>query len=219
MTTDHGGTIPHAQQVPDWRTLTPNGRCHDTIIEGDTVGVLMSNCPVRAWVERADYERIVAAYGTTRWHWNGRRGSVSILLLNPRRLINVARLVAGGEAKGFVQYGDDNRLNLRRANLSVDAAKRPRRDGLSKVRAEKAAEVERGRAERRALRAEKAAASAAAPPVRKRVSKAPTVRPFVPPPPLAIRPQVAPPVVRVAPRVVKAVVPAVRRSGLPMRPA
>ena len=213
MTTDHGGTIPHAQTA-NWRTLPRYERYHDKFTEGDAIGVLLSNRPGRVWLGQADYQRIIVAYGAVRWRWHEKLGSV-VLRDRPHHYTAVARLVIGEDAPGFVQYRDDDRLNLRRANLSVDATKRPRRDGLTKERAEKAAEIERGRAERRALRVQRAAKAAEALSARtavrsqKRIPSGPAVRPILPPPPVSSRPQVA----GVGPRKSMPVVQAVRRTS------
>jgi hypothetical protein len=91
---------------------------HDTITEGDAIGVLLSNRPARVWLDRADYDRIVAAYGTRAWAWVETTRYVRI---RPSRTENVpvARLVLESEGSGFVHFGDGDRLNLRRRNLSI----------------------------------------------------------------------------------------------------
>lgn len=229
MTTNDGGTIPHAQttstrcgngpetsRATDWRTLPRYERTHDTITEGDVIGVRLSNRDGRAWVDLVDYQRIVATHGAIRWFWHDKLGSV-VLRDRPRHCISVARLILGEEAKGFVQYGGQDRLNLRRVNLSVDATKRPRRDGLTKVRTEKAAQLTEERAGRKALRAEKAAKAGGGSPhgvenrSRKRVPSGPTVRSVPPPPPLSALPQIAQEQ-RSAPRRVNPVVTGVKRK-------
>lgn len=91
---------------------------HDTITEGDAIGVLLSNRPARVWLDRADYDRIVASYGTRAWAWVEATRYVRI---RPSRTENlpVARLVLENDGSGFVHFGDSDRLNLRRNNLSI----------------------------------------------------------------------------------------------------
>lgn len=91
---------------------------HDTITEGGAIGVLLSNRPARVWLDRADYDRIVAAYGTRAWAWVEATRYVRI---RPSRTedVPVARLVLENEGRGYVHFGDGDRLNLRRRNLSI----------------------------------------------------------------------------------------------------
>lgn len=86
--------------------------------EGDAIGVLLSNRPARVWLDRADYDRIVAAYGTRAWAWVEPTRYVRI---RPSRSENVpvARLVLESDGSGFVHFEDGDRLNLRRKNLSI----------------------------------------------------------------------------------------------------
>lgn len=110
---------------------------HDTITEGDAIGVLLSNRPARVWLDRVDYDRIVAAYGTRAWAWVEATRYVRI---RPSRTENlpVARLVLESDGNGYVHFGDGDRLNLRRRNLSIQrhkeqgrAARRPLKGLLS----------------------------------------------------------------------------------------
>ncbi|ACK84883.1 hypothetical protein Mchl_4084 [Methylorubrum extorquens CM4] len=91
---------------------------HDTITEGDAIGVLLSNRPARVWLDRADYERIIAAYGTRAWAWVE---AARYVCIRPSRTENspVARLVLENDGSGFVYFVDGDRLNLRRKNLSI----------------------------------------------------------------------------------------------------
>ena len=95
---------------------------HDTVIEGGAIGVLLSNRPARVWLDRADYDRIVAAYGTRAWAWVEATRYVRI---RPSRTedVPVARLVLESEGSGYVHFGDGDRLNLRRRNLSIQRRK------------------------------------------------------------------------------------------------
>lgn len=91
---------------------------HDTITEGDAIGVLLSNRPARVWLDRADYDRIVAAYGTRAWAWVE---ATRYVRLRPSRTedVPVARLVLENDGSGYVHFEDGDRLNLRRKNVSI----------------------------------------------------------------------------------------------------
>lgn len=93
---------------------------HDTITEGEAIGVLLSNRPARVWLDRADYDRIVATYGTRAWAWVEATRYVRI---RPSRAedVPVARLVLESEGSGYVHFGDGDRLNLRRKNVSIQS--------------------------------------------------------------------------------------------------
>lgn len=105
--------------MPRW-TLT-----HDTITEGDTVGVLLSNRPERAWLRQEDYERIVQAHGFKAWCWVDRERAVCVKPAAGKR-VSVARLVLECGRGGYVHYsGDGDRLNLRREALSIEAYRGP----------------------------------------------------------------------------------------------
>ncbi|MFY9294994.1 MAG: hypothetical protein WAP03_30575 [Methylorubrum rhodinum] len=91
---------------------------HDTITEGDAIGVLLSNRPDRVWLDRADYERIVAAYGHRAWTWVKAARYVRIRPA-PTENVPAARLVLESDGTGFIHFADGDRLNLRRKNLSV----------------------------------------------------------------------------------------------------
>lgn len=95
-------------------------RPHDTITEGAAIGVLLSNRTERVWLDRADYDRIVAAYGTRGWVWVSTARYVR-LRPSPCEDVPVARLVLESDGSGFVRYSDGDRLNLRRENLSIQA--------------------------------------------------------------------------------------------------
>lgn len=93
-------------------------KAHNTITEGDTIGVLLSNRPDRVWLDRADYERIVAAHGHRAWTWVKDARYVRVRPA-PTENVPVARLVLESDGSGFVHFTDGDRLNLRRKNLSV----------------------------------------------------------------------------------------------------
>lgn len=100
------------------RALKP----HDTLTEGDAIGVLMSNHPERVWLYRDDYDRIVRQHGQRSWTWYA-TGRVARLVLPGGKMPSIARLVLENDGSGFVHYCDDDRLNLRRDRLSVKALK------------------------------------------------------------------------------------------------
>jgi hypothetical protein len=105
------------------KTLPP----HDTIEARDgAIGVLLSNRPERVWVDRADYERIVARFRTRKWTWVEATHYVR-LRTSQTKDVPVARLVLDSDAKGRVWFADGDRLNLRRSNLSVKPHKGARR--------------------------------------------------------------------------------------------
>lgn len=95
----------------------------DAITEGDAVGVLLSNRPARVWVDQADFDRIVKAHGNRTWAWVQAAKYVK-LKVDQTVSVPVARLVVG-EGGRFIRYADGDRLNLRRANLTVEEAVRP----------------------------------------------------------------------------------------------
>ena len=97
---------------------TLNLKPHDTITVGDAIGVLLSNRPDRVWLDRADYDRIVAAHGHRAWNWVKAARYVRI---RPSKCEDVplARLVLESDGSGFIHFGDNDRLNLRRTNLTV----------------------------------------------------------------------------------------------------
>lgn len=101
-------------QPESTRTLKP----HDTINDGDAIGVLLSNRPDRVWLDRDDYDRILAAHGHRAWTWVKASRYVRV---RPSKTENVpvARLVLESDGTGFVHFTDGDRLNLRRKNLSV----------------------------------------------------------------------------------------------------
>jgi hypothetical protein len=91
---------------------------HDILTEGDAIGVLLSNRPERVWVDRADYERIIAAKGVRAWSWH-ETGSFVRIAGRAERDTPVARLVLEVGKGGTVHFADGDRLNLRRANVSI----------------------------------------------------------------------------------------------------
>lgn len=96
------------------RSLPP----HDTITEGATIGVLLSNRPDRVWLDRADYARLITAYGTRAWVWVNTARYVRVRP-SASEDVPVARAVLESDGGGFVHYADGDRLNLRRENLSI----------------------------------------------------------------------------------------------------
>lgn len=97
-----------------------NRKPHDTITEGNAVGVLLSNRPSRVWVHREDFTRIVQAHGNRTWAWVEAKQYVK-LKVDQVVSVPVARLVVGGGGR-FIRYADGDRLNLRRENLSTQDA-------------------------------------------------------------------------------------------------
>lgn len=91
---------------------------HDTITEGDTIGVLLSNRPDRVWLDRADYDRIVAMHQHRAWTWVKALRYVRVRPAKGKD-VPVARLVLESDGTGFVHFADSDRLNLRRRSLSV----------------------------------------------------------------------------------------------------
>ena len=95
-------------------TLKP----HDTITEGDAVGVLLSNRPERVWLDRNDYERIVAMHRHRAWSWVA-TGRYVRIRPSKEDSAPLARLVMESDGTGCVRFADGDRLNLRRSNLSI----------------------------------------------------------------------------------------------------
>lgn len=96
---------------------------HDIITEGVAVGVLLSNRPARAWIDRADFERIVKTHGNRGWLWVEAARYVKLRTYEGAD-VPIARLVVG-DAGHFIRYADGDRLNLRRKNLSTEEPVRP----------------------------------------------------------------------------------------------
>lgn len=113
--------------------MKPHDLAHATDPNGrEVVGVRLSNSPERAWLYRADYERIIHRYGTVSWrltpNGNGRTYvRFKQLGLNARN-VSVAREVAGDFVRTGVRYIDGNPLNLRNANLRHDKGRGGRRN-------------------------------------------------------------------------------------------
>src|SRR4051795_8100199 len=100
---------------PGWTKPLPP---HDIIEAPDgAIGVMLSNRPERVWLDRADYDRIVARFRTRKWAWIEATSYVR-LRASPTKDFPVARLVLDSDAKGRVWFADADRLNMRRSNLS-----------------------------------------------------------------------------------------------------
>ncbi len=103
----------------------PHSLVHSTDTEGrQIVGVRLTNSREPAWLDRADYERIVANFGTPTWRLttNG-QGRLYVRFKQPgrnSRNVTVARLVAGDFERTGVRYRDGDPLNLRSRNLYHD---------------------------------------------------------------------------------------------------
>src|SRR4051812_46703835 len=102
--------------------MKPTNHITHTVENGrEIVGGLLSNRPLAAWLDKVEFDKIVALYGTTTWHLasNG-SGSSYVRFKNPNntdRNVYVARLIAGDFERSGVKYRDGDRLNLRQSNL------------------------------------------------------------------------------------------------------
>lgn len=100
----------------------PHSLVHATDARGrQIVGVRLTNADAPAWLDRADYERIVADFGTPTWRLtpNG-KGQFYVRFKQPGRnnhSVSVARLVAGDFERTGVRYRDGDPLNLCGRNL------------------------------------------------------------------------------------------------------
>ena len=100
---------------------------HDLIYRRDpdgtpVVGVKLTNRPVRAWVNRADFDAVVRAIGVTPWfsHRTGKgREYVRVSPAPKCGPVTVARLIVGVERGRWVCLKDRDHLNLRATNLDV----------------------------------------------------------------------------------------------------
>lgn len=108
----------------------------------EVVGVSMSNRPqAKAFLYREDYDRIVAKYPPAQWLLIGNGKGKSYVRFyvpgKPRRIVPVAREVAGDYDRTNVCFNDGDTLNLRRSNLSFTAGggrvKKRRRSLLSSL--------------------------------------------------------------------------------------
>ena len=95
----------------------------DEIVDGDIVSVrLAALTETRMQIDRSDWERVKASYGS-RWTISNDGGFVVSRRLGHNRPINeprtvvLARIVTGASPGTVVTYSDGDRLNLRSANL------------------------------------------------------------------------------------------------------
>lgn len=207
MATDNGASITHASTVSapcgerpteptakNWRHRPRNLKPHDTVTEGDAVGVLLANRPDRVWVDQIDYQRIVGEFGTKQWGWED-QGQRVYVRGHIKTNLSVPRLVLQADGQGFVQYRDGDRLNLRRANLWIGLHKMSAGDKFF------VGEPPSSEGLRRVKR------------THYRSSGPPTVRQVAPPPARPVSaPLVAPQAARTVTRKPVVVTPAVRRS-------
>ena len=105
--------------------MKPHTLTHATDLDGrEVVGVTLSNTTRTAWLYRADYERVVAEYGTPTWRLSDvGRGHLYVRFKKPgenSKNLSVSRLVAGDYERTGVFYRDGDPLNLRRTNLYHD---------------------------------------------------------------------------------------------------
>jgi hypothetical protein len=104
--------------------MSRNTIVHATDPDGTpVVGVVLSKGQ-KAWLTRADFERINALHPRARWSLNPNTGGRTFVRIRPpgsQRNVYVARLVAGDFQRTVVRYHDGDTLNLRRKNLHHDS--------------------------------------------------------------------------------------------------
>jgi hypothetical protein len=109
--------------------MNSRSKFHETVTRQENgktiIGVMISNTPRVAWLDEADYLKIVATYGISSWFLNATgNGKAYVRFRNGGNNRTVARVILNGPMGAQVRLLDGDPYNLRRSNLYISADER-----------------------------------------------------------------------------------------------